>query len=83
MFSEDIVRYVRRLASPVLRGTEPDRAEIAVDTTTGALKYHSNGTHEAVTLDLTQAITGDKTFSGASAFSGAATFTGAGVWSVT
>jgi hypothetical protein len=69
--SEDIVRYVRRLASPVLGGTAPDFAELAVDKTTNTLKYHSNGTHEAVTLDLTQAITGDKTLSGTTSFTGA------------
>ena len=69
--SDHVMRYVRRLASPVLSGGEPGSAELAVDATTHALKYHSSGTHEAVALDLTQTITGDKTFSGSSAFTGA------------
>lgn len=74
--TDDIVRYVRRVASPYFGGTAPDRAEFAVDKTTNVFKYHSNGTHEAVALDLTQTITGDKTFEGTTALSGATTLSG-------
>jgi len=74
---EHVVRYIRAFAGPALVA-EPGATEIALDTTTGTLKFASGATtKEVADLSTAQTVTGAKTFSGASTFSGATTFTGA------
>lgn len=63
--SENVVRYIRRVASPVLASApEANAAEIIVDATTNTFKFHSAGAKEVLDLSNTQTVTGNKTFSG-------------------
>lgn len=75
--TENVVRYIRKVASPILRDVAPDAAEIMVDSSTNTLQFHSSGQKEAVDLSNTQTVSGTKTFSGTVTHSGATVFTGA------
>ena len=68
---EHVARYIRAFAGPALTA-EPGAAEIALDTTTGTLKFASgNTTKEVADLSTAQTVTGAKTFTGAATFTGA------------
>lgn len=75
--TENVVRFIRRVASPVLgSGPGPDSAEIIADATTDTLKFNSGGAKEVFDLSNTQTVTGTKTFSGAVTLSGTTTLSG-------
>ena len=69
--------HVRRIIGTADLHTDANSVEIAYDTADHALKFHRNGTTDAVVaLGGTQTITGDKTLSGTVSFTGATTKTG-------
>ncbi len=82
---DHIARWIRGIPGPALATDAQGASEIALDSTTGTLKFASGGTttKEVADLSSTQTVTGNKTFSGTTtlsgttALSGTAAFTGA------
>lgn len=79
LVSDNIMRWIRSIASPALGTDAQGASELALDAATDTLKFGTKGntTKEILDLSTTQTVTGNKTFSGSTAISGALTLTGA------